>query len=150
FFPEFFPLAVFADRRASCNQALAEAGAVGTNSEHAREAIRIHPCTRCADVFLMNPALPPPPDLGDLTSKERASLPAQPFFLYPANVWPHKNHRRVLQAFDLLLRQEQGPLEFVFTGHPKGWAELIRDFPHLPVRHLGYVRRPLLAHLLRR
>lgn len=152
YFPGFFTAAALEWRWASHHQALGEAGAIGTNSEHARRTIRAHPRTRCADVFLMGPAAdrtaPAAPE--DLSAEERALLPGGPFFLYPANVWPHKNHRRVLEAFGRLLETEPGPIEFVFTGHPDGWAELARDFAHLPVRHLGFVRRAFLQALLRR
>ena len=34
-----------------------------------------------------------------LSDAETGLVPAGDFFLYPANLWPHKNHRRVLQAF---------------------------------------------------
>jgi glycosyltransferase involved in cell wall biosynthesis len=85
-----------------------------------------------------------------LTAEERAALPDRPFFLYPANLWPHKNHRRLFQAFDRFLAQAGGPFELILTGHPAGWRELAEDFPRLPVRHLGYVRRPFLQVLLRR
>src|SRR5262249_39666835 len=72
------------------------------------------------------------------------------FFIYPANLWPHKNHRRVLQAFERCLRGVGRPVELVFTGHPRGWEELARDFPALPIRHLGFVRRGFLQILLAR
>jgi glycosyltransferase involved in cell wall biosynthesis len=40
----------------------------------------------------------------------------QPFLLYPANRWPHKNHERLFQAF-ALLRRERPELRLVLTGH---------------------------------
>jgi glycosyltransferase involved in cell wall biosynthesis len=152
-FPEFFSPGALAWRRECHNRALAEAGAIGTNSEHARQALRAQPAARCTDVFLMGPAADPPApplDLEELSAEEREGLPDRPFFLYPANLWPHKNHCRILQAFERLRAREPGPIEFVFTGHPEGWPELARDFAHLPVRHLGFVRRPFLRLLLRR
>jgi glycosyltransferase involved in cell wall biosynthesis len=39
----------------------------------------------------------------------------EPFLLYPANGWPHKNHRRLLEAF-ALLRRERPELRLVLTG----------------------------------
>jgi glycosyltransferase involved in cell wall biosynthesis len=154
YFPEFFAPAVLKWRRAAYNRALRDAGAIGTNSEHARQAILTHRATRCPDVFLMNPALSAvahAPSVADLTREERAALPAGPFFLYPANLWPHKNHRRVLEAFAGLRRRLPGePIEFVFTGHPEGWTDLARPFAALPIRHLGFVRRAFLQVLLQR
>jgi glycosyltransferase involved in cell wall biosynthesis len=39
-----------------------------------------------------------------------------PFFLYPANFWPHKNHATLLRALALLKRRE---VTLVFTGEGK-------------------------------
>jgi glycosyltransferase involved in cell wall biosynthesis len=38
-----------------------------------------------------------------------------PFLLYPANGWPHKNHARLLKAFELV-RRERPELRLVLTG----------------------------------
>jgi glycosyltransferase involved in cell wall biosynthesis len=39
----------------------------------------------------------------------------EPFLLYPARAWPHKNHERLLQAF-AQLRRERPELRLVLTG----------------------------------
>ena len=39
----------------------------------------------------------------------------EPFLLYPARPWPHKNHERLLEAFGLL-RRERPELRLVLTG----------------------------------
>ena len=39
----------------------------------------------------------------------------EPFLLYPARPWPHKNHERLLEAF-ALLRRERPELRLVLTG----------------------------------
>jgi glycosyltransferase involved in cell wall biosynthesis len=39
----------------------------------------------------------------------------EPFLLYPARAWPHKNHARLFEAF-ALLRQERPELRLVLTG----------------------------------
>jgi glycosyltransferase involved in cell wall biosynthesis len=38
-----------------------------------------------------------------------------PFLLYPANRWPHKNHERLLEAF-AIVRRERPELQLVLTG----------------------------------
>ena len=45
----------------------------------------------------------------------------EPFLLYPANWWPHKNHELLLEAF-ALVRRERPELRLVLTGagHPAG------------------------------
>jgi glycosyltransferase involved in cell wall biosynthesis len=152
FFPDFFPADVLRGRRAAFAEALGEAGAVGTLSEHARRTLLDHAPARRPDLFLVSPA----PRAGgratinDLTEGERKLLPGGEYFLYPANLWPHKNHRRVLQAFARFRERAGRPVEFVCTGCPDGWEELAQDFPGLPVRHLGFVRRGFLDVLTAR
>jgi glycosyltransferase involved in cell wall biosynthesis len=65
----------------------------------------------------------------------------QPFLLYPANHWPHKNHERLFEAF-ALLRREQPELTLVLTGSG-------HDRRPLPagVEARGFVSRPELANL---
>ncbi len=41
--------------------------------------------------------------------------PREPFLLYPARPWPHKNHARLYEAFSLLRRERPG-LRLVLTG----------------------------------
>jgi glycosyltransferase involved in cell wall biosynthesis len=68
----------------------------------------------------------------------------EPFLLYPARPWPHKNHARLFEAF-ALLRRERPELELVLTGGD-------HDVGALPpgVRSLGRVPRAELAALYRR
>jgi glycosyltransferase involved in cell wall biosynthesis len=152
FLPGCFPDDVLRGRRAAFAEALGEAGAVATLSEHARRTLHDHAPARHPDVFLVSPG----PRAGgratveDLTEQERALLPDKDYFLYPANLWEHKNHRRVFQAFTRFRERAGRPVELVCTGHPQGWEELVKDFPGLPVRHFGFVRRAFLDVLLAR
>jgi glycosyltransferase involved in cell wall biosynthesis len=153
FFPEFFTPETLRGRRTSFRKALQGSGAIATISEHARQTLLNHPDACCRDIFIMSPALRTDweqAELENLTEMERAQLPGVEFFLYPANLWPHKNHQRFLEAFAQFLPHAGRPVELVLTGHPEGWLELARAFPGLPVRHLGFVRpcflRTLMAH----
>ncbi|QJW99908.1 glycosyltransferase family 4 protein [Frigoriglobus tundricola] len=153
FFPEFFDPETLRSRRATFGSVLRGAGAIATLSEHARCTLLSQPDARCRDVFVSSPALRTEshrPTLDSLTDEERGLLPRGDYFIYPANLWPHKNHRRVLEAFERFLRGATRPTEFVFTGHPQGWEDLRRSFPGLPIRHLGFVRRGFLQVLLAR
>jgi glycosyltransferase involved in cell wall biosynthesis len=153
YFPDFFAPETLRGRRASFAKVLRGSGAIATISEHARQTLLNHPEARCRDVFIMSPALRTEwdhPSLDNLTQAERALVPTGDFFLYPANLWPHKNHRRLFEAFALFLERAGRPLELMLTGHPHGWPELARAFPGLPVRHLGFVRPSLLRVLLAR
>jgi glycosyltransferase involved in cell wall biosynthesis len=152
FHPEFFSPDVLDYRSRAFAMALAEAGAVGTVSEFSRKALAARPECRCK-IFLMSPALQTvhvsatrnPPD-----RKEAARLPRNEFFYYPANLWPHKNHRRILTAFRDFTRRFDRRFSFVFTGHPDGWREISREFADLDIRHLGYVSAGLVNLLMKR
>ncbi len=47
----------------------------------------------------------------------------EPFLLYPARGWPHKNHTRLFEAF-ALLRAEHPDLRLVLTGGGHTWTTL--------------------------
>jgi glycosyltransferase involved in cell wall biosynthesis len=67
----------------------------------------------------------------------------EPFLLYPARAWPHKNHARLYEAL-ALLRRERPELRLVLTGggHP-------REVPD-GVEVRGHVREDELVSLYRR
>ena len=66
----------------------------------------------------------------------------EPFLLYPARRWKHKNHERLFEAFSLV-RKERPSLKLVLTGGG--------DFAKLPdaVESRGYVARGELIDLMR-
>lgn len=67
----------------------------------------------------------------------------EPFVFYPADFYPHKNHARLLQAFELVQRRRP-ELELVMTGRDLPVVEA----PGVTVR--GRVPTPELAELYRR
>jgi glycosyltransferase involved in cell wall biosynthesis len=149
YLPDFFDEESLGSRRRVFSQALSEAGAIGTVSEFARQSLLEQPCTRCRDIFLMSPALQiEHQQQEELTSAECAQIPEGDFFLFPANLWQHKNHKRVLQAFARLHARFRIPVQFLFTGHPDGWEKYQERFGYLPIRHLGFVRPVLVRKLL--
>jgi glycosyltransferase involved in cell wall biosynthesis len=59
----------------------------------------------------------------------------QPFLLYPANFWPHKNHGRLFEAFEVVRRERPG-LRLVLTGADHGRRALppgVESRGHVPV-----------------
>ena len=68
----------------------------------------------------------------------------EPFLLYPARPWRHKNHARLFQAF-ALVRRQRPELELVLTGG----GHAARELPP-GVRVEGLVTREQLASLYRR
>lgn len=72
---------------------------------------------------------------------------AGPYLLYPAHSWPHKNHARLVEAFDRIASTVPGDLKLVLTGRPfehdHPAARLIRERRlESRVVHLGF-RSPL-------
>ncbi|MCF3652112.1 glycosyltransferase [Synoicihabitans lomoniglobus] len=91
---------------------------------------------------------------GATDASERPSeIPAGPFFFYPANFWPHKNHEVVLTAYQLY-RHKAGtdawPL--VLTGHPDARMTTLRAMSAAlgldqHVHFLGHLPTPAFAAL---
>ena len=63
--------------------------------------------------------------------------PREPFLLYPANWWAHKNHELLLQAF-ALVRRERPELRLVLTGsdHPAALPDGVASLGRVPDEQL--------------
>lgn len=152
-FPEFFSPETLETRRITFNDALSNAGAILTLSTAAKKSLLAHSWTKCKDIFVANPALQPEHKQHhekNLSEIDNDLIPKKSFFLFPANLWPHKNHRRILNAFRLFLNATRADIEFIFTGHPNNWEALVKDFTDLPIKHLGFVSTALLTELMKR
>src|SRR5262249_36382261 len=107
-FPEFFSRAELAYRRRVYGWTVRKSRIVITISEHAREALieRVHlEPARVRAIYLA-------------VDHERCTpdgRPREPFLLYPANAWPHKNHARLFEAFEAVNR-ERPDLRLTLTG----------------------------------
>ena len=139
--PEFFTTISLQWRKLAFGRALRGAGAIAALSGFVRSTIMASPENACPDVFVMSPALRQ--DVAAATSTDvhfagRLEAVGR-YFYYPANLWKHKNHRRVIQAFDLFRKTTGSIVSFVFTGHPEGWDDIVKEFPHLPLHHFGFV-----------
>lgn len=150
--PEHFSATVLARRRRAFATAIEHGGAVGLLSQHAVQRLRARfPSARSREVLVS----PGPPALAQalatpLSEVSRQHLPDGPFFLYPANFWPHKNHQRLVDAFQRFLARQSQPWTLVLTGDVMDGAELLAEYASLPIRHLGYVSPRLLAELYQR
>jgi glycosyltransferase involved in cell wall biosynthesis len=143
--PEFFSPPERLFRRFAYDRAAQRADRVVTLSEHARGQIverlglpadRVDVAHCGVDHERFRPA--PTEADGELDLPEH-------FLLYPANLWPHKNHERLLQAF---ARSGLADTELVLTGQTYG-----RDLPPGPtarVRHLGLLPAGQVPAMYRR
>jgi glycosyltransferase involved in cell wall biosynthesis len=132
--PSSFSRAERAFRRFAYEPAARRATRVVTVSEHARGQI-----IRCLGI--------PPERIVAIHSgvdHERfartgptESPTAAPFVLYPANLWPHKNHERLISA----LARVEG-IALVLTGAPSLRLDALKDHARregVELHHLGYV-----------
>jgi glycosyltransferase involved in cell wall biosynthesis len=107
-FPEFFSRAELAYRRGVYGWTVRKSRIVITISEHAREALIERLGLDPARVRAIYLAV----DHERFRPDER---PREPFLLYPANAWKHKNHPRLFEAFSKV-RRERPELHLVLTG----------------------------------
>jgi glycosyltransferase involved in cell wall biosynthesis len=150
FHPEFFDSRTLQARRLAFQKALGGAAAIMTISNFAGETIRSR---THADVVVAPPGLPDEFARAcsrAATADERELVPANEFFLFPANIWPHKNHERLFEALRSCRERTGRDVELVLTGSPSGWEELRARHPDLPIHHLGYVSAQLLRLLYER
>jgi glycosyltransferase involved in cell wall biosynthesis len=70
--------------------------------------------------------------------------PREPFVLYPATAWPHKNHARLIEAMTLV-RRERPDMRLVLTGGRRAALGALPEW----VEHRGYVAESDLRGLYR-
>ena len=107
-FPQFFSRPERAYRHIAYRAAVRESRLVIAISEHVKETIVERLGVPSERVRVIHLGL-------DLERLRPGEGPREPFLLYPANGWPHKNHRRLLEAFGRL-RRERPELRLVLTG----------------------------------
>ena len=124
-------------RRASYDRSAQRATAVVVPSHFVRESILEHLELDPTHVQVIAHGV----DHALFTAREESR---EPFLLYPARPWPHKNHGRLLEAF-ALLRVELPELRLVLTGRG---LEALGELPE-GVERLGFVTAEELASLYR-
>jgi len=136
--PEFFGPGRRSFRRIAYDRAARNADAVIVTSEFVRERAvelleldptRVHVIPHGVEHSVFSPS-----------DDER-----EPFLLYPARPWPHKNHARLIEAFTRL-RETRPRLRLLLTG---GGLERLDPLPE-GVTRLGAVSTERIASLYRR
>ena len=152
FFPDFFDPHTLANRRRNFSRLIQRCGAIATISQHAKATIVQHWPGRSSEIFVMAPSSQIL-DVGidGVTAPFKEAVRAlQPYFFYPANCWPHKNHRALLEAFTKLKSNNVfSAYNLVLTGDPSGSAKLLSACGAGGVHHLGFVSKPELVYLYR-
>lgn len=152
-FPEFFTESEL-NHRAGADQRLAQqSDRVITSSEFSKQrmtALLGIPEDRIDVIPLAAPTLTPLTDPDEVDSRLQAmGIEKNGFFYYPANFWPHKNHRRLIEAFaQYRSNLGAGAVDLVLTGDVLDRGEEIRvqaaelgvaEFVHI----LGFVDKAM-------
>ena len=137
FFPEFFSRAELLYRRFAYGWSLRKARVVIAISRHVKDTLVERMGIEPDRIEVIHLGL-------DHDVFRPGDEPREPFLLYPANPWPHKNHDRLFEAFKRL-RRDRPELRLVLTG--TGLERLVTP-PGVTVK--GRVPREELASLYRR
>jgi glycosyltransferase involved in cell wall biosynthesis len=152
--PHFFSRAERAYRRWAYDGAARSATVVVATSEYTRQRLlellelppeRVEAIPHGLDARRFTPAAD-----DDEALLAELDLPER-FVVYPANMWPHKNHGRLVDALAL---QRERDFDLVLTGQP--WSRLEELMARATragvaerVRHVGYVEPDTLAAVYR-
>jgi glycosyltransferase involved in cell wall biosynthesis len=123
--PDLLPPAEVAQRELWFRQMLARADAVACISDFVRRQLQTHFAVPPEKLFVIHTAIQD--RLFVEAPKSRTAPPGRPYFFYPANDWPHKNHRALLKAYaDYRKRAGEGAWDLALSGHfaqADGWRE---------------------------
>ncbi|MBB6440931.1 glycosyltransferase family 4 protein [Phycisphaera mikurensis] len=157
--PEHFDAEVLAFREAAYPALLDRAAHVVVSFPHVRDDLLHHfglPPEKVTVVPLpwghFRLPEPPPAERARFADRHRR---LGDFFLYPAQTWPHKNHLRLIDAFERFAAETGSPAGLVCTGRRNGHmaaieARLANSPVRARVRFLGIVPEAELAWLYRR
>lgn len=81
------------------------------------------------------------------------SLPEE-FVLFPANMWPHKNHINLIKGFAIAKKRQEFPMKLVFTGaQERESAQIIQTIEDCGLRddiiYLGYIPQEQMRYVFR-
>lgn len=152
--PQLFSRPERAYRRWAYDGAARSADLVITSSEYSRSRVvefaRVPP-ERVAAIHLGidHDRFTPGPASADGTVRERLGLPRR-YILYPANLWPHKNHERLIDGF----ARARTDAHLVLSGQTYGRLDDLQRRARAAgianrIHHLGYVDRDDVAAIYR-
>lgn len=156
-FPQFFDAETIRQRQSGYALACAHASLVEVASAGTRDDLMTYlhvPASKISVVPRSAPTLSLPfPDPAALSATRRAYGLPERFAFYPAHTWPHKNHRRLMEAV-AMLRDRGCRVDVVLAGRRTDfWPQVARLIDDLGiadrVRHLGFVPREHIRPLYR-
>jgi glycosyltransferase involved in cell wall biosynthesis len=125
-YPQFFDAAESAGRESTYAAAAHRADYFICNSEYTRQSLLAQYDTIAPEQTAVIP-IAVHGRLEKLHNDRPLRYP-NPFLFYPANFWPHKNHRMLLTAYNTLRhKRPQLKLDLVFTGAPSKEVEQLKS-----------------------
>ena len=102
----------------------------------------------CSPIFKIAPSMATASD-----ARDRLKLPKE-YIHYCANFWPHKNHNRLIKAFEIYTSHHpQSQLELLLTGNPDEFAPIKKIIDKSKcrdrIRFLGHIDQQDLPELYR-
>jgi glycosyltransferase involved in cell wall biosynthesis len=130
YYPQFFAPLDLAWREAVYPAGCRLAHTVAVASERVKQDIVQHYAVNPGKIQVIPWAPPtrayPEPEANALDVVRRKYGLSEPFALYPAMTWPHKNHVRLLEALALLRDRDGLKVHLVCTGHQNNFWPQIR------------------------
>jgi glycosyltransferase involved in cell wall biosynthesis len=152
FYPEFFSVGDRLSRDLNFPASTNMADRVITHSQSAKQSLLEHHRLPSDKVIIAYHCI----DQRYYRSREIAQAPAAPipdrFIFYPANLWPHKNHDRLLQALRILESEHNLKIPAVLTGFEQSngypLAQKVAEYGlDQQIFPLGYLSLENLAYL---
>jgi glycosyltransferase involved in cell wall biosynthesis len=126
--PQFFSRAELAYRRIAYRWSVQRSTLVITISQHAVQELVDHLGVPEERIRLIHLGI-------DHATLKPSDEQQGTFLLYPARAWPHKNHRTLFVAFEVL-RQRHPDLELVLTSYEGPTPDGVRSLGHTPREEL--------------
>jgi glycosyltransferase involved in cell wall biosynthesis len=150
--PDLLPADEVARREAWFRRMLSKAAAVQCNSDFVKAQLVRHFGAPAELLFVTHNAIQH--QLVSAPGRKSTGPASRPYFLYPANDWPHKNHERLFEAYASYRKEAgAGAWDLVLTGHfARGGALQDRISSHgiaENCRVLGYLDRAEFAPIFR-
>lgn len=154
-YPQFFTEQELLSRRAQLERLCRLCDRIVCISEHTRQSLLRHlslapGCTRTIHINVQSRLRRLPPERAR-EALSRLGIEGCPYILYPANFWPHKNHRVLLVAYGMLLARNPAlSADLVLTGALEAQAREVQGAARRMglgdrVHFLGYLAEDDLA-----
>jgi GT2 family glycosyltransferase/glycosyltransferase involved in cell wall biosynthesis len=116
-FPQSLPPEELYHRERCMIETLANSDFIQCNSLFVKEGLRHHYGMENERLFVLYNAVQH--RVARHRNAERVCRP-RPYFIYPANTWKHKNHQRLLEAYQAYRKSTTNPWDLCLTGSKVG------------------------------